>query len=228
MCTPIHQRITVILPGQETLLSTEALGFVAQLHQVAAGRRFELMAERDTSLSDRVVLADGLRVIDLGGDDDASWLEVMEAHLALREEVREIDRHGPSVGRGVVDGTTHLVRPRELHVEETHLWLHGRPLVAGIVDAGLHLVTNARTLLAQGIRPTLLLTDLRSESEARLWHDVLNRAEQLLGLPQGALGATTPEGETGPAATALQVLRGVPAATRDAAEVTGSREPVPA
>lgn len=226
MCTPIQQRITVILPGQETLLSAEALAFVAKLHEVAAGRRFELLAARATTPIDRVVLAEGLRVIDLGGDDDASWAEVMRAHLDLRDEVREIEHHGPSAGRGVVDGATHLVRPRELHVEETHLWLHRRPLVAGIVDAGLHLVTNAATLLARDIRPTLLLTDLRCEGEAQLWHDVLTRAERLLGLPQGVIGATTPDGDDGPAATTLERLRGAPPAARGAAEVVDARERV--
>ncbi|MGI8522095.1 MAG: malate synthase A [Nocardioides sp.] len=81
-------------------------------------------------------------------------------------------------------------RPRGWHLDEAHLTLDGRPVVAAFVDFGLYLFHNAAELLARGSGPYFYLPKLESHLEARLWNDVFTHAEAELGIDQGTLRAT--------------------------------------
>jgi malate synthase len=85
---------------------------------------------------------------------------------------------------------TLLVRPRGWHLWDAHLHVDGRPVTAALLDAGLYLFHNAEELLSRGSGPYLYLPKLESHLEARLWHDVLTFAEDLLGLPRGCVRTT--------------------------------------
>lgn len=85
---------------------------------------------------------------------------------------------------------TLLVRPRGWHLDERHLFVDGQPAPASLVDFGLYLFHNARTLLAHGSGPYFYLPKLESHLEARLWNDVFVVAQRWLGLPQGTIRAT--------------------------------------
>jgi malate synthase len=83
-----------------------------------------------------------------------------------------------------------LPRPRGWHFDEAHLAAGGRPVVAALVDFGLHFFHNARELLAGGSGPYYYLPKLESHLEARLWNDVFTHAEAALGVPHGSVRAT--------------------------------------
>ena len=83
-----------------------------------------------------------------------------------------------------------LPRPRGWHFDEAHLTADGRPVVAALVDFGLHFFHNARELLAGGSGPYYYLPKLESHLEARLWDDVFTHAEAALGVPHGSVRAT--------------------------------------
>jgi malate synthase len=137
-----------------------------------------------------------------------TWSAVVEGQLNLVDALdRRIDFTGPD-GRNYRLGehlpTIH-VRPRGWHLVEKHLCLDGRPLSAGIVDAGLYLFHCTRRQLDRGSGPYLYLPKLESAAEARCWNEVLLLAEDLLGVPAGTIRVTVLI-ETLPAAFAMDEI----------------------
>ncbi|GAA4980307.1 malate synthase A [Kineococcus glutinatus] len=137
-----------------------------------------------------------------------TWRAVVEGQLNLVDALeRRIDftaEDGRRYELGEEPATIH-VRPRGWHLVEKHLWLDGQPLPAGVVDAGLYLFHCARRQLARGSGPYLYLPKLESAAEAGLWHDVLCRAEDLLGLARGTVRVTVLV-ETLPAAFEMEEI----------------------
>jgi malate synthase len=63
--------------------------------------------------------------------------------------------------------------------------------VAGaLLDFGLYIFHNGRTLADQGRGPFFYLPKLESHKEARLWNDVFVAAQEALGIEQGTIKAT--------------------------------------
>jgi len=85
---------------------------------------------------------------------------------------------------------TLIVRPRGWHLEEKHLRVDDRPISGSLFDFGLYFFHNARRLMAQGTGPYFYLPKLESHLEARLWNEVFNRAQDLLGIPRRTIKAT--------------------------------------
>jgi malate synthase len=85
---------------------------------------------------------------------------------------------------------TLMVRPRGWHLEEKHFRVDGSPISASLFDFGLCVFANAQRLLRIGSGPYFYLPKLESHLEARLWNDVLNRAETVLDLPHGTIKVT--------------------------------------
>jgi malate synthase len=83
-----------------------------------------------------------------------------------------------------------LPRPRGWHLDEAHLTVDGRPVVAAFADFGLYFFHNAAELLARGTGPYFYLPKMESHLEARLWHDVFTHAESELGIDHGTIRAT--------------------------------------
>ncbi|GAB7189458.1 malate synthase A [Kineococcus sp. NUM-3379] len=137
-----------------------------------------------------------------------TWSAVVEGQLnladALDRRIDFTDAGGRRYELGEDLPTIH-VRPRGWHLVEKHLWLDGRPLSAGVVDAGLYLFHCARRQLARGSGPYLYLPKLESAAEARLWNVALLRAQELLGLPAGTV-RTTVLVETLPAALEMEEI----------------------
>ena len=88
------------------------------------------------------------------------------------------------------DIATLLVRPRGWHLEERHVVVDGAPLAGGLFDFGLYMWHNARTLLESGTGPYFYLPKLESHTEARLWNDVFQYAQDALGIDRGTIKAT--------------------------------------
>ena len=85
---------------------------------------------------------------------------------------------------------TLMVRPRGLHLPESHLEVAGQPVPACLFDIGLFLYHNARELVRRGAGPYLYLPKLEHHLEARWWNRVLEAAEQDLDLPEGCIRTT--------------------------------------
>ncbi len=80
-----------------------------------------------------------------------------------------------------------MVQPRSAMTPEPRVICDGKPVAAGLFDAGLYLFHNASVALAKASGPYLQLTGIASQTEARLWNDVLLHAQSLLELPAGSI-----------------------------------------
>jgi malate synthase len=85
---------------------------------------------------------------------------------------------------------TLLVRPRGLHLPESHLLVDGAPVPGSLFDFGLYFFHNARELLSHGTGPYFYLPKLEAHQEARIWNDVFLLAQDALGIPRGSVRAT--------------------------------------
>ncbi|SCV02985.1 LAME_0H06788g1_1 [Lachancea meyersii CBS 8951] len=85
---------------------------------------------------------------------------------------------------------TVLVRPRGWHMVEKHVTVDGEPISASLFDFGLYFFHNARTLVELGKGPYFYLPKLEHYREARLWNDVFNVAQDVLGISRGTVRAT--------------------------------------
>lgn len=85
---------------------------------------------------------------------------------------------------------TIIVRPRGLHLEESHIEVDGEPLAGSLMDFGLYFFHNAAKLVELGRGPYYYLPKLEHHLEARWWNCVFNKAQDYLGIPQGTIRAT--------------------------------------
>lgn len=85
---------------------------------------------------------------------------------------------------------TMLVRPRGWHLEERHITVDGQPMSASLCDFGLHFFHNGKLLADSGKGPFFYLPKIEDYREARLWNDVFNYAQAVLGIPNGTIKAT--------------------------------------
>lgn len=82
-----------------------------------------------------------------------------------------------------------FISPRRLSRTQDKVTTSEAPLSAGVVDFGLPIYRNAQRLLEQGRSPFVSLPETETEEELQIWQDLLDRAEQLLELPDGAIRA---------------------------------------
>ncbi|MET8750825.1 malate synthase A [Streptomyces sp. NPDC004667] len=85
---------------------------------------------------------------------------------------------------------TLVVRPRGWHLTEEHLEFDGRPVPAPLVDFGLYFFHCAQHRIDAGHGPYFYLPKLENRYEARLWNDIFDFAQDLLGIPHGTVRAT--------------------------------------
>ncbi|KAJ3323803.1 Malate synthase, glyoxysomal [Boothiomyces sp. JEL0866] len=85
---------------------------------------------------------------------------------------------------------TLLVRPRGWHMEEKHVLVDGQPMSASLFDFGLYFFHNAKETVARGFGPYFYLPKMESHLEARLWNDVFNLSQDILGVPRGTIRGT--------------------------------------
>ena len=85
---------------------------------------------------------------------------------------------------------TMLVRPRGWHLSENNITVDGRPMSGSLCDFGLHFYHNGKLLAEQGKGPFYYLPKLESYQEARLWNDVFNFCQAVLGMANGTIKCT--------------------------------------
>ncbi|MDR2253570.1 MAG: malate synthase A [Bifidobacteriaceae bacterium] len=131
-----------------------------------------------------------------------TWRNVIEGQLALRDAIRgELSFASPE-GReyrlksnDIRELPTIVARPRGWHLLEKHLRYSApsafsQSVPGALVDFGLYFFHNAAELIARGRGPYFYLPKLQSHKEARLWNDIFNFAQDLLGIPRGVIRAT--------------------------------------
>ncbi|HEU4663765.1 MAG TPA: malate synthase A [Dokdonella sp.] len=122
-----------------------------------------------------------------------TFANLLDGQLNLRDAVAgTIDYRSPD-GRVYAVGSDPavlVVRPRGWHLPERHLEIRGEPIAGALFDFGLFAYHNALALQARDRGPYFYLPKIESHREAALWNDVMDHAEAVLGLPQGAMKAT--------------------------------------
>ena len=122
-----------------------------------------------------------------------TWDNMIQGQINLRDAVRREIQFQNTDGRFYrlqEEIATLLVRPRGWHLNEQHVLADGEPISASLFDFGLYFFHNVRELIARGSGPYFYLPKLESHLEARLWNDVFNAAQDLLGIPRGTIRAT--------------------------------------
>ncbi|MBO6879714.1 malate synthase A [Winogradskyella sp.] len=83
-----------------------------------------------------------------------------------------------------------LVRPRGLHLDEKHILINDEVTSGSLVDFGLYVFHNTKTLMKNGTAPYFYLPKLEHYLEARWWNDVFNFAQEYLNVPIGTFKTT--------------------------------------
>lgn len=83
-----------------------------------------------------------------------------------------------------------MVRPRGLHLNERHIIIDKEETSGSLVDFGLYVFHNTKTLMNNNTAPYFYLPKLEHYTEARWWNKVFDFAEDYLEIPNGTFKAT--------------------------------------
>nr|WP_321221440.1 malate synthase A [uncultured Psychroserpens sp.] len=83
-----------------------------------------------------------------------------------------------------------LVRPRGLHLNERHLIINNMEASGSLVDFGLYVYHNTKTMIENGTAPYFYLPKLEHYLEARWWNEVFEFAQDYLNVPKGTFKTT--------------------------------------
>lgn len=130
---------------------------------------------------------------DFEDSNSPTWSNCIEGQINLRDAIAGTIEYTSPEGKSykLVEKTAVLmVRPRGWHLEEKNVLLNGKRVSASIFDFALYFFHNAKKLISKGSGPYFYLPKLENRFEARLWNDVFNMAQDLLGIPRGSIRAT--------------------------------------
>ena len=122
-----------------------------------------------------------------------TWAATIDGHINMQQAVdRTISFHSDTGKTYELNQRTSvlIVRPRGWHMDEKHLLLDGQPISASLFDFGLNIYHSWKRHADQGTRPYYYLPKMEHYLEARLWAEVFETAEQMLGLKHGTIRAT--------------------------------------
>jgi malate synthase len=122
-----------------------------------------------------------------------TWTNLVEGHANLVDAVEgtiELETEEGKRYELADEVATLIVRPRGWHLPERHVLVDGEPMSGSLFDFGLFVFHNGARLLESGSGPYLYLPKLEAHAEARLWKDVLEFAEETLGLEPASIRAT--------------------------------------
>jgi malate synthase len=123
-----------------------------------------------------------------------TWDNLVQGQINLMSAVRRTLAHEePKTGKSYrlnERTATLMVRPRGLHLPESHIEVDGRPLRGSLFDFGLFAFHNAAELVRRGTGPYFYLPKMESHLEARIWNQVFEHTQDALGLARGTIKAT--------------------------------------
>ena len=178
----------------ETLAIRKGDWVVAPLPPEALDRRVEITGPVSRKMVINA-LNSGAQVFmaDFEDANSPTWANCIEGHINLRDAVDgSIEFDGGAGKRYRLNDTTALlmVRPRGWHLPENHVLYDGKPVPGALFDFALFLFHNHAALAARGVHPFFYLPKMEHYLEARLWNEVISRAEQILGLAHGTVKVT--------------------------------------
>ncbi|MBS1552465.1 MAG: malate synthase A [Bacteroidetes bacterium] len=130
---------------------------------------------------------------DFEDSNSPTWSNIIEGQINLRDAIDgSISFKSPEGKVYILKEKTAvlMVRPRGWHLEEKNVMLDKEPFSGSLFDFGLYFFHNAKKLIDKGSGPYFYLPKLENYSEARLWNDVFNFAQDELGIPRGTIRAT--------------------------------------
>lgn len=202
-----QQHLTDRVARQTALDEGEGFRFLPETEGVRAGtwrvapvpsdladRRCEITGPTDRKMVINA-LNSGARVFmaDFEDSNSPTWSNLIEGQQNLSDAVRRTIELTADTGKRYElnsDVATLMVRPRGLHLEESHVAVDGEPMSGSLFDFGLYFFHNAHELLSRGSGPYFYLPKLESHLEARWWNDVFVHAQEALGIDQGTIKAT--------------------------------------
>lgn len=123
-----------------------------------------------------------------------TWVGTLDGQVNMMDAVRgTISLVDAARGKTYVLNdrvATLLVRPRGWHLNEKHVKVDGAVTSGSLFDFALYFFHNARERVSRGSGVYLYLPKMEHYLEARLWNDVFERSQELLGLPRGTVKAT--------------------------------------
>lgn len=157
-------------------------------------RRVEITGPVDRKMAINA-LNSGARVYMADFEDShaPTWAATVEGHINMRDVVDGTISFESDAGKSYhLNKRTAvlIVRPRGWHLDEKHLLIDGQPVSASLFDFGLNLYHTAHRHAANGTRPYYYVPKMEHYLEARLWAEVFETAENVLGLEHGTIRAT--------------------------------------
>jgi malate synthase len=167
---------------------------VAPIPAALQDRRVEITGPVDRKMIINA-LNSGAKVFMADFEDSTApaFANLLDGQLNLRDAVAgRIEYTSPEGKHYTVkaDPAVLMVRPRGWHLPERHVEVDGEPMSGALFDFGLFAFHNAKALHAADRGPYFYLPKMESHREAALWNAVMERAEDVLGLPRGAMKAT--------------------------------------
>lgn len=172
----------------------EAEWTVAPAPADLADRRVEITGPVDRKMMVSA-LNSGAKVFMADFEDALSptWHNVLAGQVNVRDACDRsltFERPDGTVDTLADETATLVVRPRGLHLEESHLLTDGRPIGASLVDVTLAAFHSARLASEHGSGLYLYLPKLESYHEAEWWDAVLADLERRLRLPVASIKVT--------------------------------------
>ncbi|MCX8505242.1 MAG: malate synthase A [Alphaproteobacteria bacterium] len=141
-------------------------------------------------------LNSGARVFmaDFEDSNTPTWHNQIDGQINLYDAVRRTitykDAKTNKYYELVKNPAVLMVRPRGWHMDERHVTIDGKPMSGSLFDFGVFVFRNGKELVARGSGPYFYLPKMESHLEARLWAQVLDFAEDHVGLKRGTIRAT--------------------------------------
>ncbi|MBK9176714.1 MAG: hypothetical protein IPM46_10355 [Flavobacteriales bacterium] len=205
------RRRAVLLPQRERRMAQLSAGDVGHLDETAHVRRATWQVDPTPSAllnrtveliggSTRSALITGLNagassyIADLWNFTCGDSWSIMRAHRVLARAARlDLAYLNPDMGRVRANprsATRLIIAPRPLHVLESSVLLGDEPSPAALLDLAMLGVHVLLPLTERHGGLHLLLRDVQSHQEARLWAAMLDEVEQMAGLERGRISAT--------------------------------------
>ena len=123
-----------------------------------------------------------------------TWNNLMNGQQNLKDAVAKtiylFDKKKNKEYKLKNETTVLLVRPRGIHLNEKHILINNEEISGSLVDFGLYVFHNHKTLAENNTAPYFYLPKLEHYLEARWWNEVFNFTEEYLGIKNGRIKAT--------------------------------------
>ena len=130
---------------------------------------------------------------DFEDSNSPTWENCLDGQINLRDAVNRTIEFTNEEGKHYKlhdDPAVLFVRPRGLHMEESHVTYNKGGMKASLFDFGVYIITNYKQLQLNKSRPYFYLPKIEHFDEAMLWDDIFCFSEDFLRLQRGTIKAT--------------------------------------